>query len=164
MPGNQERRDQREGGDGARVKAGVFEFYWEEESIVVWDCRPIALVPVKQSSLSGFSGEVWSPLRRAGLKKKPLTPLSSSLPGLISVIGSRNTGACRGPGPARALCPTVIGTCPYRAVCTAPHRGVSVSLACMHGGDAGAAPSVRPSGQQGQGPSLISRLGWPGCQ
>ena len=163
MLGNQERRDQREGGDEPRVKAGVFEFYWEEESIVVWEFRPIDLVPVKQSSLSGFSGEVWSPLRRAGLKKKPLTPLLLHTP-LNERRGSRNTGACRGPGPARALCSTVVGTCPYRAVCTAPHRGVSVSLACMHGGDAGAAPSVRPSGQQGQGPSLISRLGWPGCQ
>ena len=100
MLGNQERRAQREEGDEPRVKAGVFEFYWEEESIVVWEFRPIDLVPVKQSSLSGFSGEVWSPLRRAGLKKKPLTLLSSSLPRLISVAGSRNTGACRGPGPA----------------------------------------------------------------
>lgn len=57
-------------------------FYWEGESIVVWEFRPIALVPVKQSSLSGFSGEVWSPLRRAGLKKKPLISVYSSLPQL----------------------------------------------------------------------------------
>lgn len=163
MLGNQERRDQRERGDEARGKAGVFEFYWEGESIVVWEFRPVDLVPVKQSSLSGFSGEVWSPLRRAGMKK-PLTQLSSSLPCLIPVAGSGNTGACGGPGPVRAVCPTVVGTCPYMAVCTALHREVSVSLACMHGGDAGAAPSVRPSGQQGQGPSLISPLGWPGCQ
>lgn len=96
MLGNQERRDQREGGDEPRVKAGVFEFYWEEESIVVWEFRPIDLVPVKQSSLSGFSGEVWSPLRRAGLKKKPLTPLSSSIPRLMSVAALGTLGLVGG--------------------------------------------------------------------
>lgn len=79
MLGNQERRAQREEGDEPRVKAGVFEFYWEEESIVVWEFRPIDLVPVKQSSLSGFSGEVWSPLRRAGLKKALISVYSSFL-------------------------------------------------------------------------------------
>lgn len=86
MLGNQERRAQREEGDEPRVKAGVFEFYWEEESIVVWEFRPIDLVPVKQSSLSGFSGEVWSPLRRAGLKKKLLSSLVEPRAWFLSLL------------------------------------------------------------------------------
>ena len=42
------RKGPEEGRDEACItKAGVFEFYWERLSIVVWEVRPIDLVPAK---------------------------------------------------------------------------------------------------------------------